>query len=349
MTQSVQAHVAEDPRLGELRSWLETGLGLRLERLEPASSDASFRRYFRAGTAEHSYIVMDAPPEHEDLRPFLHVAALLASVGVAVPAIHARDERRGYLLLSDFGCTLYLDALRSDTADALYGEALDVLVRMSTGIDPAGAGLPPYDEGRLRAEMDLFRQWFAASLLGLPDSLSRQKMLDAVWERLVASALQQPQVFVHRDYHSRNLMLRPGAAPGVLDFQDAVIGPVTYDLVSLLRDCYIVWPAERVRGWALGHAARLTAEGVLPAVDEARFLRWFDWMGLQRHIKVLGIFARLWLRDGKPRYLNDLPRVLDYVLGVGRAYPEFSGFVAFLEDECAPRLPAAIETLACGR
>jgi len=337
-------HMATPPdeRLAALSAWLEHDLNLSLESLLPASSDASFRRYFRAAVDGRNFIAMDAPPAHEDVRPFIKVAALLREAGVQAPKIHAQDLEKGFLLLCDFGNRPYLDSLNEDTADALYGDALDSLARLKRGVDINTCGLPPYDEALLRREMDLCPEWFLARLLGRPASPAEQAVLADTWQILVDSALEQPRVCVHRDYHSRNLMITDTGNPGVIDFQDAVVGPATYDLVSLLRDCYIVWPQARVEHWVAGYHRRLLDEGLVAETDPERFLRWFDLMGLQRHIKVLGIFARLHLRDGKPGYLGDIPRVMNYVVEASARHPELADFLAFLQDGVAEQTYATL-------
>lgn len=321
---------AHDQRLNALFDWLRHDLGYAPDDLRPASSDASFRRYFRVTLAEGSYIAMDAPPAHEDVRPFVKIANLLREAGVRTPAVHESNEDLGFLLLDDFGAVSYLDRLAEDSADELYGDALASLARLQTGVAIENAELPPYDEALLRREMELFRDWFLGRLLGLELTTVEQTMLDETWRVLVDSALEQPRVCVHRDYHSRNLMVTERDNPGVLDFQDAVIGPVTYDLVSLLRDCYIAWPRQRVEAWALAHREKLVQAGLLGDVDAEHFLRWFDLMGVQRHLKAIGIFARLSLRDGKAGYLGDIPRTMDYVTSVGARHPELSAFREFL-------------------
>ena len=331
-----------DRRLAALSAWLTQDLNLAVDQLRPASSDASFRRYFRAAVGGDSYIVMDAPPAHEDVRPFIHVSALLRQAGVQAPKIHAQDLEQGFLLLCDFGDRPYLAGLADDTADALYADALDSLARLKRGVDIGTCGLPAYDEALLRREMDLCPQWFLDGLLGRPAGPAEQAVLDHAWRVLVDSALQQPQVCVHRDYHSRNLMITEADNPGVIDFQDAVVGPVTYDLVSLLRDCYITWPRQRVENWVAGYHRRLLDEKLVADTDAERFLRWFDLMGLQRHIKVLGIFARLHLRDGKPGYLGDIPRVMNYVVEASRRHPELAGLLALLEDGVAAQTYATL-------
>jgi aminoglycoside/choline kinase family phosphotransferase len=331
-----------DTRLAALLDWLRTDLGRPVETLEPASSDASFRRYFRARVGGGSYIAMDAPPPRENVRPFLAVAGLLRRAGVQTPEIHAADPERGFVLLGDFGSRCYLDGLNAVSANRLYGDALAALLRLQTGVDAATAELPAYDERLLRTELEIFREWFLGRLLELELRPSETVLLDEVWQGLAASALEQPRVCVHRDYHSRNLMITGQANPGVLDFQDAVIGPITYDVVSLLRDCYIAWPAARVEAWLEGYRANLREAGLLDAAGAERFRRWFDLMGMQRHLKAVGIFSRLRLRDGKSGYLGDIPRTLNYVAEAGRAYPEFAGFLDFLQTRVQPRLAGAL-------
>jgi aminoglycoside/choline kinase family phosphotransferase len=303
-------------------------------RIAPASEDASFRRYFRVFATTGSLILMDAPPEQEDVRPWLDVDARLRAAGLRAPAVHAADPAGGFVLMEDLGPVLYLDRLDADTVDTLYADALAALARMQLGV--ASEGLPPYDEARLSAELALLPEWFLTRHLGMTLEPESRALLDAAFRLLIASALAEPQVFVHRDYHSRNLTVLPRQGPGILDFQDAVVGAVSYDLVSLLRDCYIAWDPDLVRRWAEGHRQRLRAEG-LPVPDRDDFERAFDWMGLQRHLKVLGIFCRLWYRDGKPGYLRDLPRVFAYVERVAARYREFAPLLALLRRGAAGR------------
>jgi N-acetylmuramate 1-kinase len=309
-----------------LRDWLDVVLPTTRVRLAPASSDASFRRYFRVwGDDGQTRIVMDAPPEQEDCRPFVAIAQALRDLGLNAPEVLAGDLDRGLLLLTDFGSRPYLAELDDRSAPGLYGDALEALARLQLGGDPGSPLLPPYDSALLHREMDLFRSWFLGHLLDLELREEEHQALDHAFARLADNALEQPRVWVHRDYHSRNLMVTAPDNPGVLDFQDAVVGAVTYDLVSLLRDCYIAWPREQVEGWALDHRARLRAGGMSGLDDAAQFLRWFDLMGVQRHLKAIGIFARLNLRDGKPGYLRDIPRTLGYVLDATTRYPELAG------------------------
>ena len=304
----------DDPRLELLRHWLERDLGWRDCDLAPASADASFRRYFRVTRPEGTFVAMDAPPEKEDVGPYLRVAGMLGAIGVHAPRVLARNAPGGFLLLTDLGSTTYLMELADRTrGPALYADALDALVRIQARGAEHAAGLPPYDGKLLRFEMSLFPDWLLGRHLGLVLGADESRDLAAVFDLLVANALAQPHVFVHRDYHSRNLMVCPADNPGILDFQDAVHGPLTYDLVSLLRDCYIDWPQEQVVAWALDFRRQASSAGLDAGADEAQFLRWFDLMGVQRHLKASGIFARLWHRDGKPGYLPDVPRTLEYI------------------------------------
>lgn len=334
-----------DARLSALSHWLKHELKLGVEDLQPASSDASFRRYFRAKVDGQSFIVMDAPPAHEDVRPFVKISNLLQEAGVQTPKIHAQDLDQGFLLLCDFGNQPYLNHLNDSTVEQLYGDAMESLVKLKKGVNVQACDLPHYDEALLRREMNLLPEWFLAGLLQRPPTKAEQEMLARTWQVLIDSALAQPQYCVHRDYHSRNLMIVEENNPGVIDFQDAVIGPVTYDLVSLLKDCYIVWPKEQVRIWVRDYQNRLLAEGLIDETDPAQFLRWFDLMGLQRHIKVLGIFARLYLRDGKKGYLGDLPRVMNYVLEASADYPELTEFLEFLQGGIAQQMEKVLEQI----
>jgi aminoglycoside/choline kinase family phosphotransferase len=332
---------ASDSRLEMLTRWVTEDLGFSDSVIAPASADASFRRYFRVTRGSDTYIVMDAPPDKEDLAPFLQVGRILSAIGVNAPTVLARDSARGLLLLSDLGTLLYLDALRADAAvDELYGDALRALREIQTADAALGAQLPRYDHALLMREMELMPEWFLRRHLGLTPSPAERQMLNELFEFLAQSAAQQPAVIVHRDYHSRNLLVTDEQSPGILDFQDAVWGPVTYDVVSLLKDCYVAWPAARVRDWVLGYRESLMERG-FAAGSAAQFLRWFDLIGLQRHIKVLGIFARLYHRDGKPGYLKDLPRVLDYTRAAAAAYAETAPFAAFMAANIEARFAAA--------
>jgi aminoglycoside/choline kinase family phosphotransferase len=333
---------ASDSRLANLTQWVIEDLGFAGAAIAPASVDASFRRYFRVTRGADSYIVMDAPPDKEDSGPFLQVARILGRLDLNVPIILARDMERGFLLLSDLGSRQYLDALSLDgAADELYADALKSLRIMQTADAGISQALPRYDRSMLLREMELLPEWFLKRHLGLTIEAPERAMLNGLFESLVASAVAQPACFVHRDYHSRNLLVTLDNNPGILDFQDAVWGPVTYDLASLLKDCYIAWPPARVRQWVLEYRESLLEAGFKLDADAAEFIRWFDLMGLQRHIKVLGIFARLFYRDGKSQYLKDLPRVLVYARDTALSYPETAAFAEFIVSHIDPAFPVA--------
>ncbi len=331
---------ATDARLESLRGWLAQapgGVAVDGASLRVASSDASFRRYFRVDAQQPARcIVMDAPPPHEDIAPFLHVAALLRGGGVCAPAVYAADAQQGFALLSDFGDVTYLQALHAAraagdarAADALMRRALTTLVRLQR-ID--AATLPRYDEALLRRELDLFPQWYVTRHLGIEVDAAAQQVLRQVFAALLDNNLAQPAVFVHRDFHSRNLMVTAGHDdPGVLDFQDAVRGPLSYDLVSLLRDAYIDWPEEQQIDWAVRYWEEARAAGLPVHTDFGDFYRDFEWMGLQRQLKVLGIFARLYHRDGKAQYLPDLPRVYGYAHAVATRYGALAPLARLLD------------------
>lgn len=325
-----------DARLDQLSTWIADLFGDREFDIAPASADASFRRYFRVQRGKDSWIAMDAPPDKEDMEPYVRVAAMLVAVGVNAPRVTQRDAAQGFLLNSDLGSRTYLAELESGgDADRLYRDAIQALVRMQQGAGDAARSLPPYDAALLRRELALFPEWFCQRHLQIELDAAAHSALASATEALLREALAQPCVFVHRDYHSRNLMVtdndRYGANPGILDFQDAVFGPVTYDLVSLLRDCYIAWPLERVHGWMREFRSLAQSAGIEVGESEAQFLRWFDFMGVQRHMKAIGIFARLWHRDGKAGYLKDIPRTLNYVREVCRTYDELHPLHAFIE------------------
>ncbi|HZO21664.1 MAG TPA: phosphotransferase [Steroidobacteraceae bacterium] len=331
-----------DTRLALLQQWLCEDLGWRPERIEPASSDASFRRYFRIFRGDQTFIVMDAPPDKEDVGPYLKVSRLLESIGVHVPHVHETNIASGLLLLEDLGSVQYLQRLTAgDDPEALYEDALAALARIQTLGGKAAGELAPYDRGALARELALMPEWFCGRHLQLELTATERTVIAAAFEFLIREALAQPTVFVHRDYHSRNLMVMSERNPGVIDFQDALRGPIGYDLVSLLKDCYIGWPRERVERWVADYRARLRSHGGPAEADERQFLRWFDLIGVQRHLKVLGIFARLWYRDGKPGYLRDLPLTLEYVRDTCRRYCELGDLSRLLELRLAPELVRA--------
>lgn len=354
----------ENPaRIAARLAWTRATLGDPALQLAPASADASFRSYWRTHHQGQSWIVMDSPPAQEDPQPWLAIGARLAAAGLHVPAVHAHDLRQGFLLIEDLGSALYLPALGEDTVDALYGAAMDALLRMQLRTDVHG--MPPYDQAFLQRELEIMPAWFLGRHLGHATDAHEQQQLQGAFDVLLHEAMAQPRCFVHRDFHSRNLLivesatptaasaqlLSPGIiapgllSPGIIDFQGALLGPITYDLASLLRDCYIAWDPARVEGWVEGYHQRLQQAGLVDAsVDRARFLRWFELIGLQRHLKVLGIFCRLAYRDGKLAYLDDLPRVYRYVIEVASRYPELAALAALLERSVGARdlrLPVA--------
>ena len=332
-----------DARAEALSQWLTTAQRVPVGALAPASSDASFRRYFRVTLAADwqdvpraaTLIAMDAPPPMEDCRPFVHVANLLEHAGVHVPHIMAADIAQGFLLMSDLGTRTYASALHDDSAGALYGDALDALVEMQK-LDCEDA-LPPYDDALLRRELALFPDWYIARHRERTLSDAQRTTLAGVFDAIVANNLAQPRAFVHRDYHSRNLMVT-SPNPGILDFQDAVFGPITYDLVSLLRDAYVEWPEERQIDWAVRYFERARKAGLPVGRDFGTFWRDFEWMGVQRQIKVLGIFARLKVRDGKAGYVADMPRVMGYLRRAAARYPELDPLLPLLD---------ALDDVAC--
>ncbi|MBL0165219.1 MAG: phosphotransferase [Xanthomonadales bacterium] len=328
------------------RDWLCSLLGNPDARLSRASEDASFRSYWRVESAGKTFVLMDAPPGKEDLTSWLDIDARLRAAGLHAPQILGVDQSLGFVLMEDLGTRTYLPELAHESVDALYADAFDALLRMQTMVDVAG--LPAYDRQRLLSEMELLPEWFLKRHLGHAISGEEREIIEAAFGFLVQAAEEQPRAFVHRDFHSRNLMVvehSPASDghgvlvnPGIIDFQDGVIGPITYDLVSLLRDCYIEWDAERVAGWVESYRLRLRSAHLLgPEVGNAQFSRWFDLIGLQRHIKVLGIFCRLWYRDGKRQYLDDLPLCWSYAISVARRYPELHAFAALLESALGER------------
>ena len=319
-----------DQRLEQLKVWLNDS-GITYQSIAPASADASFRRYFRITNADSSYIIMDAPPEKEDCKPFIRIATILFDFGLNVPQILKQDLKQGFLLLNDLGTTVFLSELNNDTADEMYSSAMKALLQLQKNKLPE---LPNYDEALLRTELNLFPEWYLTKHLNISLSTEHKEILEQVFDELIKNALEQPQVCVHRDYHSRNLMVNKDKAdfPGVIDFQDAVIGAVTYDLVSLLKDCYISWPREKVEAWVNYFYTEAISSKIISEVSFETFMRWFDLMGLQRHLKVAGIFSRLYHRDGKDGYLNDIPLTMDYIYDVLKRYPEFKPLQNLLSE-----------------
>ncbi len=329
-----------DTRLTELTAWVNQQPDFAGATLTTVAGDASFRRYFRALAGDRRAIVMDAPPAHEDCRPFVAIARHWRAQGVAVPAILAEDLARGFLLLEDFGDRLMLSALTENSADALYRHAMNELLRIQQTPDTPDWRLPPYNEALLDREMALFPDWLIEQQLGIGISDRERCMLDTSFAFLRESALAQPTVTVHRDYHSRNLLIRPDSpAPGVIDFQDAVRGAVTYDLVSLLKDCYIAWPEARISAW-VEHYRQASAAAGLHHADADTFRQWFELMGMQRHLKAAGIFARLALRDGKTGYLADVPRTVHYLVQASSRLPALRHLHQWLLQTVVPALTA---------
>ena len=363
-------------RQQQLTAWLHSQFPGEAFTLAPASADASFRRYFRVTFADGATrIVMDAPPQHEDCRPFLHIAKLFEDAGTHVPHVYAQDLQQGFLLLSDLGNTTYLQALSADTARGLYGAATDALIRIQ--LASRANELPPYDEALLRRELNLFPEWYVAKHLGVTLTDKQRAKLEEIFARILANNLAQPRVYVHRDYHSRNLMyIEPPLSnslpspspqsspasgrgskrdkqllisagertngkgflisPGILDFQDAVYGPITYDLASLFKDAYIKWEEAEIMDWLIRYWEKARKAGLPVGADFGQFYRDYEWMGVQRHIKVLGIFARLYHRDGKEGYLKDMPLVMDYLRRACDRYIELKPLLNLL-DELEPR------------
>lgn len=343
-----------DSRLQQLTDWVRQFSGLEQATPVPVSGDASFRRYFRVqnspsgrvqnspgGSAHNSadsYIVMDAPPEHEDCRPFVAIAEHWQRHGIAVPRVEAQDLEQGFLLLEDFGDTQLLSELNDASADAFYDTALRELCRIQQLPPDPARPLPTYDTALLNREMHLFPDWLLSQELGLPLGNSEHALLDTVFAFLRESALAQPLVPVHRDYHSRNLLVRPGTTvPGVIDFQDAVQGPVTYDLVSLLKDCYIRWPEEKICQWVEQYRV-MSLEAGLHQADPDTFRQWFELMGMQRHLKAAGIFARLAIRDGKTGFLGDVPRTVQYLIDASGRQAALRHFHDWLQEVVMPAI-----------
>lgn len=317
-------------RIEQIRNWLAARFPERSFTLAPASADASFRRYFRVTLDDAStLIVMDAPPAHEDVRPWLHVRQLFRAAGAHVPEVLAQDAENGFLLISDLGATTYLAALDdAATADTLYRAAIDTLLDIQRASRPDT--LPAYDRELLKRELDLFPDWYIGRHVTIDFSSEQRNALDAVFEKILAVNLAEPRVYVHRDYHSRNLMVG-GDRPGVIDFQDAVHGPLSYDLVSLFKDAYVEWEEERSIDWLARYWEKAKKAGLPVRADFGEFFRDYEWMGVQRHVKVLGIFARLFHRDGKEGYLRDMPLVAKYLRAACARYAELTPLLRLLD------------------
>ncbi|MET3136193.1 aminoglycoside/choline kinase family phosphotransferase [Undibacterium sp. GrIS 1.2] len=342
MSQPVSSNsVTEDLRMSAIHTWLTSIVSpsLKVASLRAASADASFRRYFRIdGEDGKTYIVMDAPQPAEDVRPFIKIAELFTKINLSVPDILAQDVEQGFLLLADLGTTTYFNALNNDTAHKLYLDAIDSLILMQA--QSQADILPEYDREFLLRELMIFPEWYIGKHLGLTLTAEQSTSLNNVFEALLANIVAQPQVYVHRDYHSRNLMVLDKSNPGILDFQGALYGPLTYDLVSLLRDAYVQWDEEMVIDWAIRYWEKARAAGLPVSPDVDSFYRDFEFMGLQRHLKILGIFARLAHRDGKDAYLQDMPLVMTYVRKTAQRYNILIPLLRLLDvlEDTAPQI-----------
>ncbi len=325
----------------ELKHWIDETLGTQQYQIAPLQGDASFRSYYRVVVADKTFIVMLAPPDKEKTDAFVAIAKSWQTHGLSVPTVLAWQQQAGFALLSDFGDVLLLNVLNEQTVDSYYSKAMQILFPLQNA-EPLEYPLLPFDAAYMRQELSLFNEWFLKNLLKTSLTASEDVLLQGVFNHLIAVGQMQPQTVIHRDYHSRNLMVLPDRSLGIIDFQDAMLGPITYDLVSLLKDCYIAWPLERVHHWALNFYQALHEQNRLEKVSFSEFLEWFDCVGLQRHLKVLGIFSRLKFRDNKAHYLNDIPRIIDYVLAVTQRYPFLAEFDAWLRQRVLPLLTPAL-------
>jgi aminoglycoside/choline kinase family phosphotransferase len=341
--QQLSQAIKDDQRLYDLSIWAREQLTRLMPDLTaavlqesavlvPVSGDASFRRYFRLCCAEHTWICVDAPPAHEDNGAFIRMAELLNRHQIQAPQVLSFELSSGFMLLTDMGDQLLLSTLAPDTVEAQYNLAMQMLLRLQQIPLTECQALPRMDKACLQTELDLFEAWFLPKYLRLTPDANLIAVLSSVYDLLIDSAVSQPQVLVHRDYHSRNLMWLDKKTLAQIDFQDAIIGPITYDLVSLLRDCYISWPQAQVREWVFAYARLAQAQGLSDA-SEAQWLKWFDWVGLQRHLRICGVFSRLCFRDGKSRYLEDIPLTVRYIMQVARRYPELSDFQQLWQDQ----------------
>jgi aminoglycoside/choline kinase family phosphotransferase len=332
-------------RKNTLAHWLMQQEGLPSFELQAMPGDASLRRYYRISAPTGSYVAMDAPPPQENCAPFVAIAKALRGLDLQTPEIIAADVDQGFLLLSDFGDLTYLQALSTFNPDLLYQQALKALVVLQSCRAVPGREIPPFTSTFMLQEWAWHKEWFLGKLLGLTLG-EKEAALDHEMQAIVQSAANQPQVFMHRDFHSANLMLLPHSQVGILDFQDAFIGPVTYDLVSLLRDCYIDWPVERVQQWVTFYWQQLTEHGYLSDISLLEFIRWFDWMGVQRHLKALFTFSRKHVRDHQSHYLQHVPRTLNYIVQVTAAYPELKNIHQYYSQIVQPAFQKGVFTCA---
>lgn len=327
---------ASDDRSAVRLAWARRATGQATLALESASADASFRSYWRGYVDGQPVIVMDSPPEKENPAPWVEIGKRLADAGLHVPTVMVADLEQGFLLIEDLGTRTYLPELNDTTVDALYADALYALLRMQSHVDTSG--LPSFDHAWQTMEMEIMPTWLLERHLGITLACEEWDVVEGAFTAILRTLAEQPRAFMHRDFHSRNLLVTTERSPGVIDFQGAMSGPITYDLASLLRDAYIVWDNERVEGWVEAYRLRLLDARLLDeTVDTDRFRRWFDLAGLQRHIKILGLFCRLCYRDGKPGYLNDLPRVLRYVLDTARRHADVAPLADLIEAKIGSR------------
>ncbi|HET9843480.1 MAG TPA: phosphotransferase [Gammaproteobacteria bacterium] len=329
-------------RMHALTHWVSSQFASRTE-LIPLHNDASFRRYFRFFHQNISYIVVDAPPTKENNEAFIFMTQLLAQQGITVPKVYNFDLQQGFILLSDFGDTLLLDILNAENADQWYSNSFEILHKLSTFPKDFHPKIPLFNRQHILLELSYFTEWFLTKLLNVTLNVHDKACLYQVFELLINACETQPQIIIHRDFHSRNLMVLSTGMLGTIDYQDAMLGPLTYDLSSLLKDCYVTWDSYRVQAWVKHYYQILCGKMAIKHFSFERFLLCFDWVGLQRHLKVLGIFSRLKLRDNKARYLADIPRVLHYVLNTAREYPEFEKFYYFMQDKVTPRFEAFLQ------
>lgn len=331
-----------DKRFTQLSDWLTNNLSLKVTSIEPASADASFRRYFRvkitpgcSKTLPHTFIAMDSPPEYEDNALFVRCTDVLKRCGLHVPTIFEKNLSQGFLAISDLGTQVFQNSLNEKSADQLYGDAMQSLLKMQSNANLNDA--PKYNAQKLGDEIQLFEDWYIQHYHQISLNTQEQSALKQAQQLLISNALEQPQVLVHRDYHCRNLLVTTDNNPGIIDYQDMLIGPITYDLVSLFKDCYIQWPTTKTHQWIDKFQQHSLVMGIHGCADKNQWRRWFDLMGIQRHLKVLGIFSRLYFRDNKDQYLNDIPLTYEYLINTSEQYVELQGLTDILKQHPAKK------------
>lgn len=339
-----QVNFTMDDRQKQLQAWLKQILNAGKLQLMPIQGDASFRRYFRLTHQNKTLIAMDSPPDKEPCLPYIKIATALHAAGLTVPIILEKNIQDGFLLLSDLGDKLFIREVSAENADNLYQLAIQKLLHMQQNVRTDKLALESFTKSRLQTELSNCTQWYLYNFLGLSLTKQQQTVLDTTYQQLQDNAIEQPRCFIHLDYHSRNLLIIPDDI-GIVDFQDAMIGPITYDLASLIRDCYINWPVVQVNQWALEYRKAAIAAKVMPEVSQEIFLRWFDLMGMQRHLKASFIFARKYLRDHSKFYLNDLPRTLNYIINVSQRNLSLTPFYAFLKETIEPALKRKLRNI----